>query len=281
MILTHTKQEVGSALSEMREAGQRIALVPTMGYLHQGHLALVDRAAELADRVVLSIFVNPLQFAPSEDLDRYPRNLERDLTLARERGVDLVFAPPAGEMYPSGPPEVTVDPGGMARRLCGAYRPDHFRGVLTVVLKLFSIFTPAAAVFGRKDFQQAVLIRRMVRDLDLDVHIDVAPIIREEDGLAMSSRNALLSDEARAQAPMLYSALLRLRERARQGETRSKLLLAELAREVEDAPLLQLQYAEIVHPDTLEPEMRASPGSVVAVAVHAGEVRLIDNLALE
>jgi pantoate--beta-alanine ligase len=264
----------------MRAAGERIALVPTMGYLHEGHLALLDRAAGAADRVVLSIFVNPLQFGPGEDLGRYPRDLERDLALAAERGATLAFVPDEGEMYPEGTPEVTVDPGPMADRLCGAFRPGHFRGVLTVVAKLFHVVRPDVAVFGLKDFQQAVLVRRMVRDLDLPVEIDLAPTTREEDGLAMSSRNALLSTDERMQAAGIHRALLRIRERFAAGETDARVLAGEAREELGRYPLLRPQYVEIVDAETLDRVERAGPGSVAAAAVHAGETRLIDNVEL-
>jgi pantoate--beta-alanine ligase len=278
--VARTKAELRESAEAMRRAGERVALVPTMGALHPGHLSLVERAFERADRVVLSVFVNPLQFGPAEDLDRYPRDLERDLELARSTGVDLVFTPDPDEMYPGGTPEITVDPGVMGERLCGAFRPGHFRGVLTVVAKLFTLVHPDVAVFGEKDFQQLVLIRRMARDLDLGVEVDGAPIHREEDGLAMSSRNALLSADARSEAAAIPRALVRVLSRFDEGERRTDALAQAFREAIEARPTLRLQYAEIVDPETLEGVEQASEESVAAVAVFAGETRLIDNVPL-
>lgn len=276
-MVVRTKAEVRRAVAGMRP--QRIALVPTMGYLHEGHLSLVDRARELADRVVLSIFVNPLQFGPQEDLDRYPRDLERDVELAMGRGVDLIFAPDVQEMYPGGEPIVRVVPGRLGDTLCGAYRPGHFEGVLTVVAKLFGIVRPDVAVFGQKDFQQAVLIRRMVADLDLGIEIDVAPIVREPDGLAMSSRNVYLSPEERESALGLYRGLTRAAEAFAAGE-RDVERLRRLVHEELDRPGVRVQYVEVVDPETLQPTQLASPGNVLAVAAFVGQTRLIDNVIL-
>jgi pantoate--beta-alanine ligase len=256
-----------------------VALVPTMGYLHAGHMSLVDRARGLADRVMMSIFVNPLQFGPSEDLDRYPRDLDRDLAMAREHGVDLVFAPTAAEMYPHGPQQVAVEPGPLAARMEGAVRPGHFRGVLTVVAKLFGLFTPDVAVFGQKDFQQAALIRRMVADLDMAVRVEVAPIIREADGLAMSSRNVYLSPDERARALALHRGLERGRALFAGGERDAGALRAALWTAV-DVDGIVPEYAEVVNPDTLEPVAAAAPGTVLLVAARVGGTRLIDNAVL-
>jgi pantoate--beta-alanine ligase len=268
-----------AAVAEARAAGRRIALVPTMGYLHAGHVSLLDRARELGDFVVLSIFVNPLQFGPTEDLDRYPRNLEGDLALAAGRGVELVFAPPAAEMYPNGEPAVHVVPGALAERLCGATRPGHFRGVLTVVAKLFGIVQPDVAVFGQKDLQQAVLIRRMAADLDIPVAVEVAPIVREADGLAMSSRNVYLSAEERERALALWRGLERARGLYAAGESDAATLRAAL-RSAISVDGVEGEYAEVVDPRTLEPVVRAVPGSVMAVAARVGKTRLIDNAIL-
>ncbi|HEX5871571.1 MAG TPA: pantoate--beta-alanine ligase, partial [Longimicrobium sp.] len=211
MRVVRTIDEVRRAVRQVRAGGGTVALVPTMGYLHEGHMSLVDRAREQAGWVAVSIFVNPMQFGPKEDLARYPRDLERDLEMARARGVDLVFAPEVEEMYPHGEPQVSVVPGALAERMEGAIRPGHFRGVLTVVAKLFGIFQPDVAVFGQKDFQQAALIARMARDLDQGVRVEVAPIVREADGLAMSSRNVYLSGEERERARALSRGLERSR----------------------------------------------------------------------
>lgn len=277
MILATTRKDLGDALASARKRGGRIGLVPTMGYLHEGHLSLVDLARERSDLLAVSIFVNPLQFGPTEDLDRYPRDLERDLPLLRGRGVDLVFCPSVGEMYPDGHPRIVVDPGPMGRRLCGRYRPGHFSGVLTVVARLFGLFRPRIVVFGQKDYQQATLIRRMVRDLEMDVDVLLGSIVREPDGLALSSRNVFLSPEERADAPGLRRGLLEV-QRVFEGGTRARdALEVVLAEVVGDHDLLSLQYGEVVHPDSLEPVEMAVPGSVVAAAAHCGGTRLIDN----
>jgi len=282
MKLARTRDELAGALGELRHSGGDLALVPTMGYLHEGHLSLVDLARERAEATVLSIFVNPTQFGPDEDFATYPRDLERDVEKARERGVDLVFAPrEAAVIYPDGEPRITVDPGSMAQRLCGAHRPGHFRGVLTVVAKLLGLTRPDVAVFGRKDFQQAVLIRRMVTDLELGTEIALGPVVREEDGLAMSSRNVHLSPEERAQATGLHAGLEAAREAYGRGERDAAALLEALRDEVAARPLLSLQYAEIVDPGSLAPVDPVPEGSVAAVAAHCGEVRLIDNAVLE
>ncbi|MBI4520001.1 MAG: pantoate--beta-alanine ligase [Gemmatimonadetes bacterium] len=281
MICVATKAEVRGAVMRARQAGQRVALVPTMGYLHEGHLSLVDRARRQAEWVALSIFVNPLQFGPSEDLARYPRDLERDLAAAGARGVDLVFAPEVAEMYPHGEPAVVVVAEHLQDRLCGAVRPGHFRGVLTVVAKLLGIVRPDTAVFGQKDFQQSVLIRRMVRDLDIEVEIDVAPTVREADGVAMSSRNSYLRPDERAQARALYEALSVGRDRFRAGWTVASDLLKSMRAVLSAYPLVKVEYLEVVDAETLESLSRVSPGCVAAVAAYLGETRLIDNVVLD
>lgn len=281
MIVTRTRDELSRALDQLRSDGSSFALVPTMGFLHEGHLSLVDVARAEADRVAMSVFVNPLQFGPGEDYEEYPRDPERDRELARGRGTDLLFAPAAEEMYPDGPPVVSVDPGPPARHLCGAHRPGHFRGVLTVVARLFGLFRPEVAVFGRKDYQQGVLIRRMARDLEHGVRVVLAPVVREEDGLALSSRNANLEPDERREAARISSALERARERFAGGESGADALRSAMREEVEASPLLRLQYAEVADPETLEPLEVAKPGAVVAIAAFAGETRLIDNAVLE
>lgn len=258
-----------------RAANERIAFVPTMGYLHEGHLSLVDRGRERADHVVMSIFVNPAQFGPDEDLDRYPRDLENDLRLAAERSVDLVFAPSTTEMYPR-EQSIWVEPGLLADRLCGATRPGHFRGVLTVVLKLFEIVRPHVAVFGSKDYQQAALIRRMAQELAVPVEVDVAPIVREPDGLAMSSRNAYLSAGERETALSLSRSIEAVRAAFAGGEA-SVPALVGLARSVLEDAGAEVDYVEIAAPDDLEPMERASGDSVYLVAARVGSTRLIDN----
>ncbi|HEX6751619.1 MAG TPA: pantoate--beta-alanine ligase [Longimicrobium sp.] len=279
-VLVHTKAEVRDWVAQQRAAGRRIGLVPTMGFLHEGHLSLVDRAREQAEVVAMSIFVNPLQFGPTEDLDRYPRDLERDLALAASRGVELVFAPSAREMYPEGEPRVSVVPDEeIGGRLDGGTRPGHFRGVLTVVAKLFGIFTPDVAVFGQKDLQQAVLIRRMAADLDMPVRVEVAPIVREPDGLAMSSRNVYLSADERAAALALSRSLQDVRALYAGGERDAKVIRDALWRGI-SVQGVEPEYAEVVDPGTLGPVERAADCVFCAVAARVGRTRLIDNCVL-
>lgn len=261
--------------------GLSIALAPTMGYLHEGHLSLMDHARARADRLVVSVFVNPAQFGPNEDLDRYPRDLPRDLRLAREHGADLVFAPEAGAMYQ--PDHAAwVEVPELAAGLCGASRPVHFRGVCTVVLKLLNLVRPDLAVFGQKDWQQLAIIRRMVRDLDLDVEIAGLPIFREPDGLAMSSRNVNLTPEERAQAPAILQGLELVQAAVRAGEREAeKLALMFRAHLAEKLAGARVDYASFVHPESLAPVSRLEAPTLLAVAVFMSRVRLIDNILLE
>jgi len=274
-----------TSISEMRswsraERSRRhtIGFVPTMGYLHEGHLRLVDRARELADRVVVSIFVNPLQFGPHEDLGRYPRDLPRDRTLAGARGVDCLFVPDAAAMYP--PPEllVRVVPGPVADTLEGMARPGHFTGVLTVVAKLFHIVEPDVAVFGRKDFQQAMLVKRLVKDLDFSSTIDVAPTVRELDGLALSSRNSYLNPDERRTALGLSRALRTLEQTWRAGEA-DPLKLQRAGLEALHAPGVIPEYCALVDED-LQPVTRVTARTVAVVAARVGKARLLDNIVL-
>lgn len=273
-----SKAEVRAWRAGAEREGARVALVPTMGALHAGHLSLIQLARSHADRVAVSVFVNPLQFGPGEDLGRYPRDLEGDARLAGEAGADLLFAPAAEEMYPDGPLWVAVVPERGADVLCGATRPGHFRGVLTVVAKLLHLFQPGAAVFGKKDFQQLVLVRRMVRDLDLPVEILAAETVREPDGVAMSSRNAYLSAPERERARALARALADCRALYASGEgdaERYRRRLHDVA-----GPGVELEYGEVVDPSTLEPVASVRPGTVCALAARVGGTRLIDNTAL-
>ena len=264
---------------ERRAEGTRIALVPTMGFLHEGHLTLVDAARQRADAVVMSIFVNPLQFGPSEDLDRYPRDLPRDRALAEARGVDLLFVPSAVTMYPAGA-DTRVVPGDAAARWEGAARPDHFAGVLTVVAKLFHLVEPDLACFGQKDIQQATVVRAMVRDLDWRLEIEIVPTVREADGLALSSRNVYLSAAERADARGLSDAL-RAVETAFRGGERSADALERIARaRLELYRAVRAEYIAIVEPGRLAPVDRAETGTVVALAARVGATRLIDNIIL-
>src|SRR5882724_10929098 len=273
-----------SSPKEMREwslaeraRGRRIGFVPTMGFLHQGHLQLVDRAKQRADRVVMSIFVNPLQFSPTEDLAQYPRDLQRDRTLAAERGVDCLFVPDTAAMYPA-EPLVRISPGPMADTLEGAARPGHFAGVLTVVAKLFHIVEPDIAVFGRKDFQQAMLVRRMVADLDFGFEIDVAPTVRELDGLALSSRNTYLKGDDR-RAALALSRALRAVEQAWRGGEAEPGPLARRGIDVMRAPGMTPEYLALVD-DQIRSVTRVDARSVVLVAGRVGQTRLIDNVVL-
>lgn len=263
-----------------RAAGHRVALVPTMGFLHEGHLALVRRARELGDAVWVSIFVNPTQFGPGEDFERYPRDLERDAALLEAESVDVLFAPTVEEMYPR-EPVVEIAFSSMDRVLCGAARPGHFAGVGLVVAKLFNIVEPHVAVFGQKDAQQALLIRRLVGDLSFPVEIEVAPTVREADGLAMSSRNTYLSPGQRAAAPVLYRALRTAGEAIAAGE-RDPTAVEELLRAIVEAePLAELEYAVCVDAETLGRPERISRPVLLALAVRFGATRLIDNLPIE
>ncbi len=280
MRTVHTKAAARAEIAALRAAGHRVALVPTMGFLHEGHLSLVDRARQRADHVVMSIFVNPLQFAPDEDFERYPRDLERDATMAACRGVDVIFAPPTDEVYGGSDPAVQVVPGPMADRLCGAFRPGHFQGVLTIVAKLFNVVEPDVAVFGRKDFQQAMLIHRMVQDLDFPVEVDVAPIVREEDGLALSSRNAYLSADERVRATSLYAGLEAARKAFRAGERNAAALRQRVVAALAGQGI-EPQYVELVDPASLDAVQGAEAGQVLAVAAFVGRTRLIDNMVME
>lgn len=266
-------------LSEQRSPGKRVGLVPTMGYLHEGHLSLVDRAREKSDVVVMSIFVNPLQFGPGEDLERYPRDLPRDRGLAAERGVAALFVPSAVTMYPPGA-EVRVVPGEAASRWEGQVRPGHFTGVLTVVAKLFHLVGPDIAFFGQKDVQQAVLIRGMVRDLDWPLEIEVVPTVRNRDGLALSSRNVYLDPDAREQALGLSRALARAHQRFREGVRAAADLRAAMDDALRVYPALAVEYIAIVDPARMQPIEQVDAGTIVALAARVGTTRLIDNIVL-
>ncbi|UCC74824.1 MAG: pantoate--beta-alanine ligase [Gemmatimonadota bacterium] len=278
MKTVRTISEVREEVRRARSAGRTVGLVPTMGFLHEGHLSLVDRCRELSDYVVMSIFVNPLQFGPSEDFDHYPRNLERDLDLAEERGVDLVFAPDDRELYP-GAMTVAVTPRRLADRLCGLSRPGHFEGVLTVVSKLFGIVQPDIGVFGQKDFQQAVLIAKTAADLNMAIRVEVAPTVREPDGLAMSSRNEYLSEADRRRALSLSRALAAAVRAFQSGERDAGLIRSGVV-EILEAAGVEVEYAEVVSADELAPVERVEEGTVVVVAARVGATRLIDNVRL-
>ncbi len=256
-----------------------LGLVPTMGALHEGHLSLVRAARSQCDVTAVSIFVNPLQFGPTEDLDKYPRTLERDAALLEELGVDFVFSPSSAEMYPPGA-QTYVDAGDLSGKLDGGSRPGHFRGVATVVCKLFEIVRPDRAYFGQKDAAQVAVLRKMARDLNLDVKIVVCPIVREADGLALSSRNVYLSVAERKQALVLSRSLQRVKAAAETGESDAHKLAEIGLREIASEPGAKLDYFAVVDPDTLEPVENVLPGTLVAVAAWVGTTRLIDNLVL-
>jgi pantoate--beta-alanine ligase len=262
-----------------RAAGRRMAFVPTMGYLHEGHLRLVDEARARADAVLMSIFVNPLQFGPNEDLARYPRDLPRDRGLAEARGVDALFVPSEAVMYPPGS-EIRVVPGPTAARWEGAARPGHFEGVLTVVAKLFHLAEPDLACFGRKDIQQATLVRQMVRDLDWPLEIVVVPTVREPDGLALSSRNAYLDADLRRRAVILSAALGAAHDRFRAGERQAAALEAVARATLASEPAVEVEYVAVAEPRTLAPVESLEADTVVALAARLGRTRLIDNIIL-
>jgi pantoate--beta-alanine ligase len=264
----------------IRSRGGRLGLVPTMGALHEGHLSLIRAAKAKSDVVAASIFVNPTQFGPNEDFTRYPRDLEKDLALLERDGVDLVFVPSVEEMYPQQSVTwVTVE--GLSDRLCGKSRPGHFRGVATVVAKLFNIVEPDIAFFGQKDAAQVAIIRRMVRDLNMPVAIEACPIVRERDGLALSSRNAYLSPEQRQDALVLFRSLSRVRELFADGERNPAILMKAAKKVLSGSTGVRLDYFEIVDPDELTPLATIDGPALVAVAAFVGNTRLIDNIVLE
>jgi pantoate--beta-alanine ligase len=269
------------SLSEaLRREGKKIAFVPTMGYFHEGHLTLMREAKRLGDVLVVSIFVNPLQFGPSEDYDRYPRDLERDLKMAEEVGVDIVFHPQVEDIYPPNF-QTYVEVSELQKYLCGKFRPNHFRGVATVVLKLFNIVKPHVAVFGLKDYQQYLIIKRMVEDLNLDVEVVGIPTVREEDNLAASSRNVYLNMEERKAARALYKALMEAKRLFEEGERNASKLLEASRKVIEREPLVNLQYLELCDPETLEPLSGNIERALLAIAAWVGKTRLIDNIILE
>jgi pantoate--beta-alanine ligase len=266
---------------EFRAQGERIGYVPTMGALHEGHLSLIRRSQQLATKTVVSLFVNPAQFGPTEDFRQYPRNPERDAELARLAGADILYAPRLSDVYPPGY-KTYVAVEGFGTTLEGASRPGHFRGVATVVVKLLHRVAPHVALFGQKDAQQAILIRKMVRDLEMDLEIEVCPTVREEDGLAMSSRNAYLTPEQRRAAPVLYRALKRAESAVVRERERSAARIVELIRETVAAePNVLLDYAEVVDAGTLAPLERIEGSVLIPVAARVGVTRLIDNVILK
>jgi pantoate--beta-alanine ligase len=279
MEILRTIDEVRRACKELKRGDRTLGLVPTMGALHEGHLSLVRAAKAGCDAVSVTIFVNPTQFAPNEDFAAYPRTFEADCAMLEREGVDVLFAPLPEEMYPVGA-ETFVDVPDVGGRLDGASRPGHFRGVATVVAKLFNIFRPEQAFFGQKDAAQVAVLRTMVRDLNFDVEMVVCPTVREVDGLAMSSRNRNLSAEERKWASALGHSLRRIETAAAKGERDAAKLRDDLRDELETAHSIRLDYAEIVDPRTLEPVSGVTDGALVAVAAWVGKTRLIDNVLI-
>jgi pantoate--beta-alanine ligase len=277
MKVIHSPAEMTAWAKAEAGAGRRIGLVPTMGSFHAGHLSLMRLARGRADRVVVSLFVNPMQFGPREDFAAYPRDFTRDSRMTAEQGTDVLFAPTAGEMYPAGF-QTVVKIGELTRHLCGASRPGHFDGVATVVSKLFAITRADCAVFGEKDFQQLAVIRRMVADLNLNIEIIGHPIVREEDGLAMSSRNGYLGPDERATALCLYQSILLARKAAAGGELAATALADKVRAHIESCGGIEIDYVSLVDAATLEPVTKVDAQTLLALAVRiGGKVRLIDN----
>lgn len=280
MIVIEGVAELREHCEQVRRSGRTVGLVPTMGYFHEGHRSLMRAAGAATDVVVVTLFVNPTQFGPNEDLAAYPRDLEGDVAVATAEGVDVLFVPPVGAMYPAGPPVTVVHVARLTEGLCGAARPVHFDGVTTVVTKLFSIVGPSVAFFGRKDYQQLAVIRQMTADLDLPVEVRGCPLVREADGVAMSSRNAYLSGDERSAARVLAEALRAAADAVVAGERKAAAFEAEVSARVAGQPLVDLEYAEVRDARTLEPIALLSGEVVLAVAARVGRARLIDNVVL-
>ena len=280
MIIAETIAQVRAQVKEWKAAGLSVGLVPTMGYLHEGHASLVDKAVSMCDRVVASDFVNPTQFGPNEDLESYPRDFDRDCALLEEHGCSMVFHPSVEEMYAPDAATFVEILSDMPRQLCGKTRPIHFRGVCTVVSKLFNIVTPDKAFFGQKDAQQARIIKRMVRDLNFPIRIVISPIIREADGLARSSRNKYLSEEEHRNALSLSRGLAKLKAEIESGRTDLAAMLAELRASIEASSGV-VDYIEAVDSETLEPITEIGGSMMFPVAVYFGKTRLIDNILAE
>ena len=280
MLIYGQIKQVREAVKEWKREGKSVGFVPTMGYLHEGHKSLIDAARRENDKVVVSIFVNPMQFGPTEDLDSYPRDLNRDAKLCEDAGVDIIFHPEADEMYADGFCSY-VDMNGLTTELCGKTRPIHFRGVQTVVLKLFHIVTPDRAYFGQKDAQQLAIIKRMVRDLNFDIEIVGCPIVREEDGLAKSSRNTYLSKDERKAALILSKAVKLGEDMAKAGEKDTDKIVSEMIKLIETEPMAKIDYVQAVDAVSVKPVKEMTAPVLVAMAVYIGKTRLIDNFIYE
>ena len=273
-------KEMTSFSKKQTEKGKIIGFIPTMGYLHDGHLSLVKKAKEECDVVIVSIFVNPTQFGPKEDLAAYPRDLKRDLGLLEPISVDVVLNPEAKDMYPSGYNTYVNIDGDLTKKLCGAFRPVHFKGVTTIVAKLFNIVLPDKAYFGQKDAQQCVVIKKMVKDLNIPVEVIALPAVREQDGLAMSSRNIYLTPEERKTAPAIYKSLLTAKKMIEGGERKPEKVLTEMKKKLGEMGEIEMQYVSIVDAETLLDKINISGDVIIAVALKLGKTRLIDNIFL-
>jgi pantoate--beta-alanine ligase len=271
--------EMSEAAEELRASGKAIGFVPTMGYLHEGHLSLVRQARRECGTVVLSVFVNPAQFGPNEDLTRYPRDLEGDIIKCRREDVSIVFAPEADEMYLEGH-ATSVEVEGVSEGLCGSVRPGHFKGVATVVTKLLNIVRPHRAYFGQKDFQQTLVVRRLAKDLNTGVEVVVGPTVREPDGLAMSSRNVYLSPDERMAAAKIYRSLASARSLKEAGETRPEALVEKVRESLKREPLIKVEYVEVVSAEGARIQRSVTDPAVIALAVRIGKTRLIDNIVV-
>lgn len=273
-------------IAQARQQGKTVVLIPTMGFLHYGHLSMVESARKQDEDheevyIVMSVFVNPLQFGPNEDYEKYPRNLVRDSRLAQEAGVDMLFVPSVQEMYPEGETHTTVSVSRITDDLCGAHRPGHFQGVTTVVNKLFNIVLPDTAYFGQKDYQQFIVIKQMVKDLNMPIKLIAFPTVREADGLAMSSRNSYLNPDERKQAPVLYSSLQEAATLITSGEKRPEVVRDKIRQRISKDTNGKIEYIEIRKADNLAPVDNINTPVVIALAVHFGLTRLIDNIIVE
>lgn len=281
MVIATTIEEVRAQVRAWKQEGLTVGLVPTMGYLHEGHASLVDKAVSMCDRVVASDFVNPTQFGPNEDLEAYPRDFDRDCALLEEHGCAMVFHPEVSEMYAEGAATYVEILSDMPKQLCGKTRPIHFRGVCTVVSKLFNIVTPDKAFFGQKDAQQLTIIRRMVRDMSYGIEIVGCPIVREEDGLAKSSRNTYLSPEERQAALILSKSIFLGQKMVEEGETDANKIVAAMTANIQTEPLARIDYVSAVDGVTMMPVDQIQGTVLVAMAVYIGKTRLIDNFIVE
>lgn len=280
MVIINNVNDIRKNVKAWRKQGLTVGFVPTMGYLHEGHESLIKKAVEENDRVVVSIFVNPIQFGPKEDLASYPRDLKRDSEICELAGADIIFHPENEEMYHEDF-STFVDMDGLTKELCGKSRPTHFRGVCTVVSKLFNIVTPDKAYFGEKDAQQLAVIKRMVRDLNIDVEVIGCPIVREEDGLAKSSRNTYLSDEERKAATILNKSLIKAKELISKGERRSSVVIDSIKETLDSEPMARIDYVQVVDSLSVESVAIIERSVLVAIAVFIGKTRLIDNFTYE